>query len=116
MLANHPNIPIAHLHSLGWGHHFGFSRVKESAIRAYMFFNSAYATGILQNGDYKELNEYIYLLREVSTTSIDSPAQQIPHIQFLTKCGMSIPIPCEEESSSLIVVGISSNFTFSIYR
>jgi hypothetical protein len=119
MLANHPNIPIAHLHSLSWGHHFGFSRVKESAIRAYMFFNSAYATGILQNGDYKELNEYRYLLREVAT-SMDFPAQQIPHIRFLTKCGVSIPIPCtfygEEESSSLVVVGISSNFICSIYR
>lgn len=105
MLANHPNIPISHLHSLGW-YHFGFSRVKESAIRAYMFFNSAYATGILQNGVYKELNEYQHLLSEVAM-GMDYPAQQITHIQFLTKCGVPIPYQGEKESSP---VGISFNF------
>ena len=84
MLAHHPDIPIAHLHSLTWGHHFGFSRVKESAIRAYMFFNGAYATGILENGYYKEMDEYRSLLMEIAS-NMDFPAQQIPHIQFLTK-------------------------------
>ncbi|KAF8809888.1 hypothetical protein BYT27DRAFT_7187153 [Phlegmacium glaucopus] len=91
MLAHHPDIPIAHLHSLSWGNHFGFSRVKESAIRAYMFFNGAYATGILENGSYKELNEYKYLLMEVAV-NMDFPAQQIPHVQFLTKCGLRITL------------------------
>lgn len=94
MLAHHPDIPIAQLHHLSWGHHFGFSRVKESAIRAYMFFNSAYATGILENGYYKEMDEYKYLLTEIAI-NMDFPAQQIPHIQFLTKCGVNSPDMCK---------------------
>lgn len=88
MLAQHPSIPLADLHHLSWGHHFGFSRVKESALRAYMFFNAAEATGILENGKYAEMqNEYYSLLLEL-TNCMDYPAQQIPHQQFLRECGV----------------------------
>ena len=87
MMANHPEIPIKHLHHLSWGHHFGFSRVKESAVRAYMFFNSAEATGILSNGQYTLSGEYGRLLAELGT-SMDFCAQQTPHQEFFRSCGV----------------------------
>jgi hypothetical protein len=80
-MANHPDIPLSLLHELGWGHSFGFSRVKESAVRAYMFFNSAEATGILEDGRYARSHFYTELLRELRN-SMDYPAQQVPHQEF----------------------------------
>ncbi|KDR65864.1 hypothetical protein GALMADRAFT_260068 [Galerina marginata CBS 339.88] len=88
MLANHPLIPLASLRNLHWGHHFGFSRVMESALRAYLFFNVAEATGILENGSYASMRyEYASLLSELSG-GMDYPAQQIPHQKFLEECGV----------------------------
>ncbi|PPQ94258.1 hypothetical protein CVT25_004916 [Psilocybe cyanescens] len=88
MLAQHPSIPLADLHQLSWGHHFGFSRVKESALRVYIFFNAAEATGILENGKYADMrDEYYSLLSEIAN-SMDYPAQQIPHREFLRECGV----------------------------
>ena len=86
MLAQHPDIPIADLRFLSWGHHFGFSRVKESALNAYIFFNAADATGTLERGQYACMARYGSLLREISI-SMDYPAQQIPHVEFLRACG-----------------------------
>ena len=103
MLAHHPDIPISHLHSLSWGHHFGFSRVKESAIHAYIFFNGAYAIGILENGSYRELDEYHHLLREIAV-NMDFPAQQIPHTQFLTRCGVNTTSLSKGEDYSISLV------------
>ena len=85
MMAHHPKIPIASLHNLSWGHHFGFSRVMESALRAYLFFNAAEATNILASGEYTHSDEYGSLLSEVGWT-MDYPAQQVPHQQFLRSC------------------------------
>ncbi|KAH9477184.1 Gramillins biosynthetic cluster protein [Psilocybe cubensis] len=88
MLAQHPSIPLAQLNHLSWGHHFGFSRVKESALRAYMFFNAAEATGILENGKYTTIQpEYSSLLSEIAS-SMDYPAQQVTHQEFLRECGV----------------------------
>jgi len=85
MMANHPKIPIGSLHHLSWGHHFGFSRVKESAIRSYLFFNAAEATGILHTGQYTLCDDYGSLLSEMGDC-MDFPAQQIPHQKFLKSC------------------------------
>lgn len=87
IMANHPGIPLASLHDIGWGHSFGFSRVKESAVRAYIFFNSAEATGILENGRYARSYFYSLLLRELGE-SMDYSAQQIPHQEFFRSCGI----------------------------
>ena len=87
MLANHPEIPLSSLHNLSWGHSFGFIRVKESAASAYLFFNSAEATGILDDGRYTQSHYYPILLRELAT-SMDYPAQQIPHREFFKSCGV----------------------------
>ncbi|KAF8873178.1 hypothetical protein CPB84DRAFT_1690912 [Gymnopilus junonius] len=62
MLAQHPSVPLGNLHNLSWGHHFGFSRVKESAARAYLFFNCAEAIGILDIGEYARLRTIIPFL------------------------------------------------------
>ena len=87
MLAQHPSIPLANLHYLSWGHHFGFSRVRESAARAYLFFNCAEAVGILESGEYALTRDYYFLLQEIGI-SMDHPAQQIPHVNFLRECGI----------------------------
>jgi len=87
MMAHHPNIPIARLHHLSWGHHFGFSRLMESALRAYLFFNAAEAANTLANGEYTHADEYRVLLMEVGM-SMDYPAQQVPHHHFFRSCGV----------------------------
>ena len=89
MLAQHPLVPINTLNHLSWGHHFGFSRVMESALRSYMFFNTVAATDILENGVYMTLPEYRSIIRE-TTFSMDYPAQQIPHRLFFQQCGMKL--------------------------
>lgn len=38
LLANHASIPLLSLRNLSWGHHFGISRVAESATAGYLFF------------------------------------------------------------------------------
>ncbi len=87
MMANHPEIPVGTLHHLSWGHHFGFSRVKESAIRSYLFFNAAEATGILHTGQYTLSDNYESVLSDMGGC-MDFPAQQIPHQEFLKLCGV----------------------------
>jgi hypothetical protein len=83
MMAHHPEIPIAHLHTLSCGYYPGFYRVRQLALWAYMFFNSAEATDILANGEYTHSDSYGSLLREV-TTFMD----QTPHLHFLQSCGL----------------------------
>ncbi|CAA7269994.1 unnamed protein product [Cyclocybe aegerita] len=87
MLAQHPDVPIHCLNYLSWGHHFGFSRIKESAVHAYMYFNCAEATNSLENGQYALPRSYSRLLQEISW-GMDYPAQQIPHLNFLKACGV----------------------------
>lgn len=88
MLAHHPEMPIAKLFHIHWGHHFGFSRVMESSLRAYLFFNTAEAVGVLGNGVFSNLeNEGESFLWEMAA-SMDYPAQQIPHCRFLADCGL----------------------------
>jgi len=77
-----PQIPLASLQNLSWGHHFGFSRVMESALHAYVFFNMCFAMGILEGGEYLEMPQYRSMV-ETSTFSMDHPAQQIPHQKYL---------------------------------
>ncbi|KAH6883646.1 hypothetical protein BKA70DRAFT_169972 [Coprinopsis sp. MPI-PUGE-AT-0042] len=81
MLANHPQIPLYTLCNLHWGHHFGFSRVMESALDSYLFFNITSATGDLANGNWRQMRWFESLL-STSTHSMDFPAQQIPHKRF----------------------------------
>jgi len=87
MLAQHPEIPIADLLYLEWGHHVRFTRVKESALCAYMFFNTADATGTLEGGQYARMGVYWSILYEMSRLG-ESPAQRIPHVEFLQACGI----------------------------
>jgi hypothetical protein len=94
MLANHPEIPLSSLHTLPWGqwegNWLGFQRVKELAVSAYLFFNSAEATGVLDDGRYTQWHGYPNLLRElaISATSMDNPAHLIPHREFFRSCGV----------------------------
>ena len=86
MLAQHPLIPLHSLRYLSWGHHFGFSRVMEAALRAYLFFNVHAAVGSLNNGDYMHSQEYPSMLYEL-TRDFDYPAQQLPHRKFFGQGG-----------------------------
>ncbi|EAU87853.1 hypothetical protein CC1G_01500 [Coprinopsis cinerea okayama7 len=111
MLANHPDVPLHQLYWLSWGHHFGWSRVMESALEGYLFFNLVAAKGLLVIGGeggrgagaigigigtgiggtkekarakYTEMDAYRHLVVN-STASMDFPAQQIPHRLFFGK-------------------------------
>jgi len=86
MLAQHPLIPLHSLRNLSWGHHFGFSRVMEAALGAYLFFNVHAAVGSLNNGNYMHSQEYSLMLNEL-TRDFDYPAQQLPHREFFAKGG-----------------------------
>lgn len=90
MLAQHPSNPLADLHQFYCGHNLGFSRVKDSALGAYMLSNVAEATGILENGKYEELTEMPGSLLMLPEIAIDMyyPAPQIPHEQSLRHCGV----------------------------
>ncbi|KAF9031602.1 hypothetical protein BJ165DRAFT_1518699 [Panaeolus papilionaceus] len=87
MLAQHPLTPIADLHHLSWGHHFGWSRSKEEALSAYLFFNSAEALGLVEKGDYTRLDIYPGLLGTLGTR-MDYPAQQVTHKEFFQDIGL----------------------------
>ncbi|PPR01298.1 hypothetical protein CVT24_006374 [Panaeolus cyanescens] len=87
MLANHPLIRIRDLHMLSWGHHFGWSRTKEEALSAYLFFNTAEALGILEDQSYTNLNIYGGLLNTLASR-MDFPAQQVTHREFFQDIGL----------------------------
>lgn len=85
MLAHHEQIPLPHLHHLSWGHHFGFSRIAESALVAYIFFNVVAAAELLGNGKYTEMMSYSSVVSLV-TASMDYDGQQLPHRSFFQSC------------------------------
>ncbi|KAL0958538.1 hypothetical protein HGRIS_000678 [Hohenbuehelia grisea] len=86
MLVHHPQIPVHHLHHLSWGHHFGFSRVAEAAVPAYVYLNVVVAANCTNNC--RDLKGYQSLLRLVTDT-MDYEAQQEPHWRVLGH--MSLP-------------------------
>ncbi|KAG6907337.1 hypothetical protein DXG01_009383 [Tephrocybe rancida] len=82
MLARHPQIPLGALKNLSWGHHFGFSRISESALHAYVEINLWAAMGLLEGGEYLELESYRRMLWN-STNSGDYPGHEVPHRAYL---------------------------------
>lgn len=101
MLAQHPLIPLHSLRCLSWGHHFGFSRVMEAALRAYLFLNVHAAVGSLNNGNYMHSQEYPSMLYEL-TRDFDYPAQQLPHRQFFGQggeVGVHLPLVHEDHAA-----------------
>ncbi|KAF9459795.1 hypothetical protein BDZ94DRAFT_987331 [Collybia nuda] len=90
MLARHPQIPLRYLLNLSWGHHFGFSRVAETAMGLYIFFNFASAADILRGGEYLEIDRYRRILHS-SVQSMDYCAQQLPHRAFFGWSNQRLP-------------------------
>ncbi|RXW14214.1 hypothetical protein EST38_g11637 [Candolleomyces aberdarensis] len=93
-LANLPSVPLGTLHYLSWGHHFGWSRVMESALRAYILLNLIFAVSsesdkahneLMVKGGYREIGSYKGMIRG-ETWSMDYPAQQVPHKRFWEAC------------------------------
>ncbi|KAG6915760.1 hypothetical protein DXG01_009997 [Tephrocybe rancida] len=82
MLAHHPQIPLGSLRNVHWGHHFGFSRVMESALHVYIEFNMWAAMGLLEGGEYLEMEDYKWMLMH-ATESMDYPGHQVPHRAYL---------------------------------
>ncbi|KAF9031605.1 hypothetical protein BJ165DRAFT_1411114 [Panaeolus papilionaceus] len=110
MLARHPLTPIADLHNLSWGHTFGWSRSKEEALSAYLFFNAAEALELMQTGDYTRLDIYPELLRTLQC-SMDYPGQQVTHREFFKDIGLQDAIensswgrPGEKEEAMVLAV------------
>jgi hypothetical protein len=87
MLAHHPDVNMRKLHYYSWGHHFGFCRSRESAISAYMFFNTMEAVGCLSNGAYARTQTYRWLIDQ-TTSSMDYSGHQVTHKEFLRSCGL----------------------------
>ncbi|KAH7912683.1 hypothetical protein BJ138DRAFT_1147828 [Hygrophoropsis aurantiaca] len=81
MLAQHPQIPLHHLHNLSWGHHFGFSRIGEAALAEYIFFNVVVAKGLVEGGEYKEMDVFRRNLRDIAGF-MDHDAQTLPYRTF----------------------------------
>ena len=84
ILAQHPDIPFHQLCHLSWGHYFGFSRVLESSLRAYIFFNLAAAMDILGDGRYREMDYYPNLVGYLND-GMDYDGQQVPHRHFFDR-------------------------------
>ncbi|KAJ7139715.1 hypothetical protein C8R44DRAFT_605225 [Mycena epipterygia] len=82
MLAQHPRVPLANLHSLCWGHSFGWDHVAQWALEAYIFFNVLLSMPeLLADGRYKSMNSYREVIGLV-TGSGDYDAQSLPHREF----------------------------------
>ncbi|KAJ7823552.1 hypothetical protein B0H14DRAFT_2825982 [Mycena olivaceomarginata] len=82
MLAHHPRIPLRGLHSLSWGHSFGWDHVMQWALEAYILFNVLLSKPELHaDGRYKSMQSYTNTLRRL-THSTDYDAQTYPHREF----------------------------------
>lgn len=85
MLAHHPKIPINSLHHMSWGHSFGWNRLQEYALQAYIFFNViASKPELIESGKYKEMESYKYVVNHLTGT-VDGDGQTIPHREFLLR-------------------------------
>ncbi|KAJ6626857.1 hypothetical protein B0H10DRAFT_1870269 [Mycena sp. CBHHK59/15] len=83
MLAQHPKIPINRLHSLSWGHSFGWDHVKFYALQAYLFFNVVLSQpDLCVGGQYRSMRSYRSVLYNVTSWG-DYDAQSFPHREFL---------------------------------
>ncbi|KAG0263820.1 hypothetical protein BG011_008020 [Mortierella polycephala] len=113
-MANNPKTPLFGLYCLGWGHSFGWSRLSEYALMAYIAFNVlAESPALLQptapkhgpghqsqqneQGDctkgqarYCDLPFYKRLVRHL-TSSCDGDAQTVIHHDFLHEHGAHDP-------------------------
>ncbi|KAJ7225937.1 hypothetical protein GGX14DRAFT_350292 [Mycena pura] len=82
MLAQHPRIPLRDLHSLSWGHSFGWDHVRDWALWAYLFFNVLLSKPeLIADGRYKSMNSYKSVVCFVTGTG-DYDAQAYPHREF----------------------------------
>jgi len=90
MLAQHPRVPIRALTYLPFSYQFGFSRAMESALVSYIFFNTAAAMDILENGAYMDMNEYKTMVMRTMTFNDRPDLQPENPLQlFFQQCGMT---------------------------
>ncbi|KAG6915758.1 hypothetical protein DXG01_009995 [Tephrocybe rancida] len=78
MLARHPQIPLGTLKFLCWGQNYGFSCIRESALHAYVELNLWAAMGLLERGEYLEMNDYKCMLYN-ALAGLENGRHQIPH-------------------------------------
>jgi len=84
MLANHPDIPLADLQHLSWGHGFGVDFVADHALLAYLFLNITTAVlspSQLEQAYLMEMSSYRHTLSTLCD-SCDYDAQCEPHRDF----------------------------------
>ncbi|KAJ7102350.1 hypothetical protein B0H15DRAFT_327699 [Mycena belliarum] len=82
MLAQHPRVPLTDLHSLSWGHSFGWDHVVQWALEPYIFFNVLLSKPeLIQKGRYKSMDSYRRVIA-LATGSGDYDAQSFPHREF----------------------------------
>ncbi|KAG6907331.1 hypothetical protein DXG01_009377 [Tephrocybe rancida] len=78
LVSENEMIPLDTLEIMGWGHHFGFERIRESVLFAYVEINLWAAMGLLEGSEYLELESYRLMLWN-STYSGDYPGHEVPH-------------------------------------
>lgn len=85
MLAHHPKIPINSLHYMSHGHSFGWNRLQDYALQAYIFFSIiASKPELIEGGKYEEMESYKYVVNHLTNTC-DGDGQTIPHREFLLR-------------------------------
>ncbi|KAG0082483.1 hypothetical protein BGZ93_000229 [Podila epicladia] len=81
-LARHPLIPLGCLKSIHWGHSFGISRLEDYCLLSYVYLNIlAEFPEWCQNEKYRELNEFQYL-EKLMTSTCDGDGQMPMHRSF----------------------------------
>ncbi|KAF9351704.1 hypothetical protein BGX26_010349 [Mortierella sp. AD094] len=83
MLANHPSIPLKDLYMLSWGHSFGWSRLVDYALSAYIYINVlGEFPQLCKDAKYKKLRAAMSLMSHLTSTC-DGDAQIVMHRPFI---------------------------------
>ncbi|KAH6883644.1 hypothetical protein BKA70DRAFT_1125845 [Coprinopsis sp. MPI-PUGE-AT-0042] len=92
MLANHPEIPLHTFFQYNpWSHEVnGLFNVMETAVSSYLFFNIAYTTGDLDNGNWRRIDWYESIRMRLPAPDWDWPTEKITHGQFCSCSKMAI--------------------------
>ncbi|KAF9915874.1 hypothetical protein BX616_005165 [Lobosporangium transversale] len=84
-LAQHPQIPLKQLYFLSWGHSFGWDRVIDYAMNAYVYINVlAEFPELCQKEKYQGIGGYKRLRTELVSTC-DGDSQIAMHVPFIKK-------------------------------
>ncbi|KAF9435446.1 hypothetical protein BGZ76_006288 [Entomortierella beljakovae] len=83
MMSQYNTTPLKCLYNIHWGHSFGWSRLAEYALAAYIYFNIlGEFPELCKDSKYKDLNQYIILTNHL-TSPCDGDTQIMLHLPFI---------------------------------